>query len=132
MGNPRRSNGARRDAALRWLRSRGDPCWMCGLPIDQGPPARHPYSLECDELVPVSKGGSPYARGNLAASHRACNGWRSAKPVGKVEQIRAAAVSYGASWSTPEEFVMAMKAVEKGLKTVWEGVSPIVHTTTDW
>lgn len=88
--------------------------------------------MECDELVPVSKGGSPYARGNLAAAHRVCNGWRSAKEVPRVEAVRAAIASMGKAWATPEEFVALAKAVERGAKTLGVGVCQIVQTTTDW
>lgn len=30
-------------------------------------------SYELDEIVPVSKGGSPYDPGNVAPAHRLCN-----------------------------------------------------------
>lgn len=42
MGNPRKANGARRRHVVRWLRSQGRPCWICGLPIDYGMPAGDP------------------------------------------------------------------------------------------
>ena len=83
MGNPRKANGARRRHVVRWLRSQGRPCWICGLPIDYGVPAGDPRAFECDELVPVSRGGSPFDRDNVAAAHRCCNNWRRAlgRPV---------------------------------------------------
>lgn len=100
--NPRRANGSRRDATLRWLRRQQQPCWICrafGRPaaIDYSLPARHPMSFECDELVPVSKGGSPYDRRNVAATHRRCNEWRSAKSVAEVLAIakRTRTVAHG-------------------------------------
>ena len=132
MGNPRRSNGSRRDAALKWLRSQGRPCWICGLPIDYGLPARHPMSFECDELLPVSKGGSPYSRGNLASAHRVCNSWRSAKEVPVVEFVRDSVLERFGPWQSPDEFVYGAKAVERGLKNMGEGVVRKVSTTTDW
>ena len=67
MGNPRKANGARRRHVVRWLRSQGRPCWICGLPIDYGVPPGNPGAFECDELVPVSRGGSPFDRDNVAA-----------------------------------------------------------------
>ena len=136
MGNPRRANGARRDAALRWLRSQGLPCWICGLPIDYALPARHPLSFECDEVVPVSKGGSPYARDNLASAHRVCNGWRSAKDSAVVEAIRSAALSRYGPWHDPNEFVALAKAIEHGKSPGTVGGSTArlrtVETTTKW
>lgn len=93
--NPRRANGARRDGAVAWLRSQQRGCWICrvfGRPdqIDYSLPAGHPLSFECDELVPVSRGGSPYDHGNIDAAHRRCNQWRGNKSV---EQVIAIAKS---------------------------------------
>ncbi len=73
MGNPRYGNGSKRRAVRAWLRSRGDPCALCGKPIDYSLPSGHPMSFEVDEIVPVSKGGSPYERSNVQAAHRICN-----------------------------------------------------------
>ena len=68
--NPRRSY--RRDVLWKRVRALGLPCWICGMPIDAALPAGHPLSFELDELVPVSKGGSPTdprPRGHSANSH---------------------------------------------------------------
>ena len=132
MGNPRRSNGARRSALLEWLRHQCRPCWMCGLPIDYSLPPRHPRSFECDELLPVSKGGSPYSRGNVDAAHRECNGWRGAKSVELVIAIRNSVLAEFGGWSTPEEFVARARAVEKSAKKKLAASSLAVKTTTDW
>lgn len=43
------------------------------MPIDYSLPAGDPMSFEVDEIVPVSKGGDPLDRGNVAAAHRICN-----------------------------------------------------------
>lgn len=90
--NIRRSNGTRRDAVRSWLRSQRRPCWICRAfgrsgEIDYSLPARHPLSFEVDELVPVSLGGSPFARSNVDAAHRCCNQWRSNKTVDEVLRI---------------------------------------------
>jgi len=90
--NPRRANGHRRDMVVRWLRSQGRPCWICrefgrsGV-IDYTLPPGHPFSFECDELVPVSKGGSPFSRSNVDAAHRCCNQWRGNRSVDEVRRI---------------------------------------------
>lgn len=73
MGNPRYANGHARRQVREWLRSQGLPCHICGRAIDYTLPARHPMSFEVDEVVPVSKGGSPYDRANVAPAHRICN-----------------------------------------------------------
>lgn len=72
-GNPRRANGAARSKVRAWLKAQANPCHICGRPIDYSLPAGHPMSFEVDEIVPVSKGGSPFDRGNVAAAHRICN-----------------------------------------------------------
>ena len=62
--NPRHANGARRRAIkARWV-AIGDPCHICGKPIDYslgmvidtrtGKRRPHPMSLAIDEIVPVS------------------------------------------------------------------------------
>ena len=90
--NLRNRNGnARRKLAAR-LRAEGRGCWICrafGRPdaIDYSLPARHPMSFEVDELVPVSKGGSPIDYRNVDAAHRSCNEWRSNKSVAEVLAI---------------------------------------------
>ena len=94
--NARRANGYRRDQAAAWLRKQGRPCWICqefGRPgfIDYSLPPGKPGSFEVDELVPVSKGGSPTDLRNLAAAHRQCNRWRSNRSV---EEVRAIAKQY--------------------------------------
>lgn len=91
-GNPRRANGTRRNKLRAWLKSQGRPCWICrafGLPgdIDYSLPAGHPLSFEVDELVPVSRGGNPYAHDNVDAAHRRCNQWRGNKSVSEVLAI---------------------------------------------
>ena len=71
--NPRNSNGHRRRQLRKWLASLGNPCGICGKPIDYSLPPGHPMSFEVDEIVPVSLGGDPLDKGNVQASHRICN-----------------------------------------------------------
>lgn len=112
MGNPRKANGARRRHVVRWLRSQGRPCWICGLPIDYGVPPGNPGAFECDELVPVSRGGSPFDRDNVAAAHRCCNNWRRARSVAEVSAVRRALREHLAAWNSPESFVELCKALK--------------------
>lgn len=82
--NPRRRNGSARARIKARLiaEAGGQPvCHLCGQPIDTRLPAGHPYSFEIDEVVPVSKGGSPFDYSNCAASHRLCNGRRGNKDM---------------------------------------------------
>lgn len=92
IGNPRVGNGNARRKLRIWLKSQGRPCWICeafGRPaeIDYSLPANHPWAFEVDELVPVSKGGSPIDRDNVDAAHRRCNQWRGNKSVATVMRI---------------------------------------------
>lgn len=74
--NTRRANGWRRNQAIKRVRAAYDTCHLCGRPIDKTLPAGDPWSLEVDEIIPVSQGGSPTDFGNLAAAHRICNEYR--------------------------------------------------------
>lgn len=90
--NPRRANGSRRDRSVAAVKARRDGCWICEAfgrdpTIDYSLPAGHPRCFECDELVPVSRGGSPYELDNLAAAHRRCNQWRGNRSVAEVLAI---------------------------------------------
>ncbi len=81
--NPRTANGSARRKVRAWLRAQALPCHLCGRPIDYSLPAGDPWSFEVDEIVPVSKGGSPIDRANVAPAHRICNQRRGNKPLGK-------------------------------------------------
>lgn len=86
MGNPRYANGnTRRKIRARWIAS-GEPCHICGKPIDYslgmiidpwtGKRRPHPMSLAIDEIVPVSKGGDPLDFSNTRPTHWICNAKR--------------------------------------------------------
>lgn len=120
--NPRRRAG--RDALWRRVKSLGRPCWICGLPIDPSVPAGHPLSFELDELVPVSKGGSPTDMRNTAGSHRVCNQWRSNRSVASVNEIRAEVIRRFGRWSTPQQFAEMARSVAKGGRSA---LTPIRH-----
>lgn len=90
--NPRKANGSARRKVVAWLRAQRRDCWICrefgrDAAIDYSLPAGDPMSFECDELVPVSLGGSPYDPGNVDAAHRRCNQWRSNRTVAEVRAI---------------------------------------------
>lgn len=73
--NPRRSNGHRRNQTRDRVYARDHTCWLCGHPVDKTLPPRLPSSPEIHELIPVSRGGSPYDLDNCVLSHRQCNQW---------------------------------------------------------
>ena len=112
--NPRRSY--RRDVLWKRVRALGQPCWICGLPIAYDAPSKTPLSFELDELVPVSKGGSPTDMANTAPSHRCCNQWRSDRSVSAVERIRAEVRARFGPWPSALAFCEAARAVLRGAK----------------
>ena len=91
MTNPRRTNGSRRDRVRRRVLAEEDDCHLCGQSVDKsltmdwgnhgprcegdGCPGCVPHMMrgEVDEIIPVSRGGSPYDRDNCRLAHRACN-----------------------------------------------------------
>lgn len=109
--NPRYANGARRRALSARVKAMGMPCWICGLPIDSMRKAGDPLSFELDELVPVSKGGSPTDPRNVAGAHRCCNQWRGNRSVAQVEAVRREARERFGGWRSPAEFCEAARSV---------------------
>lgn len=83
--NPRRSNGTARDRVRARWRAIGGPCALCGRPIDydlgmvttpDGKRRPHPMSFVVDEIIPVSRGGSPFDMENTRPAHWICNARR--------------------------------------------------------
>lgn len=95
--NPRRSNGARRTALRKRVASLGLPCALCGKAIDYSLPSGHPMSYELDEIVPVSKGGSPYDPNNVQPAHRICN-QRKGNRIGKPGKSKALPIPHSQEW----------------------------------
>lgn len=71
--NPRRSNGSQRNKIIARVKREENTCWLCGKAVDVSLPHGLPESPEVDEMIPVSKGGSPLDRANCRLSHRLCN-----------------------------------------------------------
>lgn len=84
--NPRRTNGHRRTQLRRRVLAEGGPCALCHHPVDTTLKTPHPMSPEVDEIIPVSRGGSPYERSNVQLTHRICNQRKSNKIVGEDAQ----------------------------------------------
>ena len=91
MGNVRYANGAKRREIRRWLMHTQDTCALCGKPIDKTLKTPHPMSAEVDEIIPVSKGGSPYDRDNVQLVHRICNQRKGNKIYRGGERVPASA-----------------------------------------
>lgn len=117
--NPRQKRG-RADLVKR-VKAEGRPCWVCGMRIDLAREPGDPLAFELDEIVPVSKGGSPTDYDNAAASHRCCNQWRGNRSAAWAAEMRAAVRQRYGGWRSPLEFVELAKSI-KGVKG-----SPIRH-----
>lgn len=87
--NPRRTNSTRRNDLRARVAAEGLPCHLCGCPIDYTLPHGHPMAYELDEIVPVSRGGSPYDRANVAPAHRICNQRRGAMSMEAFRAMQA-------------------------------------------
>lgn len=98
MANPRYANGSARRKLRAWLKAQGRPCHICGQAIDYSLPAGDPLSFEVDEIVPVSKGGDPLDRSNVAAAHRICNQRRGNRDIGQKRSAAAAPVITSRRW----------------------------------
>ena len=86
------TNYAKRKRTIEQIKRRvamGEPCAICGKPIDMNLPQtfidpkdgkrkRAPWSLEVDEIIPISQGGLPYGE-NCQPAHRICNQRAGAK-----------------------------------------------------
>ena len=130
--NPRRANGHRRDALRARVLGRGDPCWICGLPIDPSLPNLNPCQGVVDEAVPVSQGGSPLDPGNCLPAHRCCNSWRGAKPVAVVREVQSAIASNGGA-TTPQQWCAMARAVLAAVRRGKAiGLPQQVEQSTDW
>lgn len=78
-----RPNYRQREAIRRRLKAAGEPCAICGKPIDydldwwidpkDGKRKRHPLSFEYDHRVSLAAGGHPSSIENAQACHRICN-----------------------------------------------------------
>lgn len=98
MANPRYANGSARRKLRAWLKAQGRPCHICGQAIDYSLPAGDPLSFEVDEIVPVSKGGDPLDRSNVAAAHRICNQRRGNRDIGPKRSAASTPVITSRRW----------------------------------
>lgn len=79
--DPRRVNRGARELARQRVLAMDVPCAVCGRPIDDAIKWPDPWSAEVDEIIPVSRGGSPTDMRNLEKVHRRCNQLKSDKSL---------------------------------------------------
>jgi len=107
--NPRRVYPAKRDALRERVKQLGKPCALCGKPIDYDAPymitnpktgkrSVNPMAYVLDEIIPVSKGGSPYDIANVQATHAMCNSRKGAKIIDNKAQTPTRNLSLPQPW----------------------------------
>lgn len=133
VGNVRKKNGNARRKIKEWLEKTCDTCWICTLGINQAYSYPHAYCMVADELIPVSRGGSPYARDNVRAAHNICNAWRSNKDVAHVRAIQQLIFSfYHINVQTPKDFVAIAQGIEQKSKKRQNARKYSYGTSTAW
>lgn len=83
--DPRKKNPALRNSLRARVIATYDTCAICGREVDKTLPYLDPLAPEVDEIVPVSRGGSPYDWDNLQLVHRICNQKKGNKMVGDMD-----------------------------------------------
>ena len=98
MGNPRYANGSKRRELRKSLLRTQSTCALCGKPIDKSLPYLDPMAPEVDEIVPVSKGGSPLDRRNVQLVHRICNQRKGNKMPGSAQKVAGQPLPRSRDW----------------------------------
>ena len=83
--NPRRLRPSLRDTLRKRVIATYDTCAICGREVDKTLHYLDPLAPEVDEIIPVSRGGSPYDWDNLQLGHRICNQRKGAKMAGDID-----------------------------------------------
>lgn len=131
--NVRKKNGNARRKIKAWLEKTYDTCWICTLGINPDYKYPHAYCMVADELLPVSRGGSPYARDNVRAAHNICNAWRSNKDVAHVRMIQQLVFGfYHINIETPKDFVSIALGIERKNKKKQNTPKCDYGTSTAW
>ena len=86
--NPCNANASRRRKIRARIAARGEPCAICGMPIDYSLPAGDDWAFEVDEIVSRWKGGNPLDISNCQPVHRACNRIKYQRERAEAEQKR--------------------------------------------
>ena len=82
--DPRKARPGLRQSLRKRVLATYDTCAICGREVDKSLPPNHPLAPQVDEIIPVSRGGSPYDWDNLQLTHRECNIKKSNKMVGDI------------------------------------------------
>lgn len=63
----------RRDRLCARVKAYYDTCHLCGRPVDKSLQWPDPWCGVVDEIIPVSRGGSPIDWNNVQLAHNWCN-----------------------------------------------------------
>lgn len=96
--DPRQRNGNARRKLRAKVKSWGEPCHICGRPIDYSLPAGNPLSYELDEIMPVAKGGNPLDINNVKPAHRICNQRKSDKLMSELAKAPREELTRALQW----------------------------------
>jgi len=69
-----------RNAIKQRVAKTGEPCHLCGMPIDLNAGKAEPLSFTVDHVIPVSAGGTDLMN-NLVPAHFKCNRIKSDQVV---------------------------------------------------
>lgn len=83
--DPRKINSSLRSTLRKRVIATYDTCALCGREVDKTLHYLDPLAPEVDEIVPVSRGGSPYDWDNLQLVHRICNQRKGSKMAGDID-----------------------------------------------
>ena len=83
--DPRKLRRALRDSLRKRVIATYDTCAICGREVDKTLHYLDPLAPEVDEIIPVSRGGSPYDWDNLQLVHRVCNQRKGNKMAGDID-----------------------------------------------
>ena len=83
--DPRKLRRALRDTMRARVLATYDTCAICGREVDKTLHYLDPLAPEVDEIIPVSRGGSPYDWDNLQLVHRVCNQRKGNKMAGDID-----------------------------------------------
>ena len=61
------------EAARKRVLAAANVCAICGQTLDKSIKFPHPMSATVDHIIPIAKGGHPFALENLQAVHLCCN-----------------------------------------------------------
>ena len=83
--DPRKINSSLRSTMRKRVLATYDTCAICGREVDKTLPYLDPLAPEVDEIIPVSRGGSPYDWDNLQLVHRVCNQRKGNRMAGDID-----------------------------------------------